>query len=123
MTPIQKKSLFVLLIIASLLILILTIFDIFYDYKWQQSILAIYGIILIASIVLVFIETKKKKEDDTFQNLKEFENAFKQNLSHFQCPNCNKRFSLNKSEYIKNNKTNFSCPSCGSIGKIIFKSS
>ena len=116
MTSVRSKLPFVAMILLACVVLILSLWDIIYERQWIQGILALYGILAILTIVLLFLRTQKKSTDANA--VKEFEKTLEGKLYHFKCPNCNGIFAVKKSK--RNNKKPFTltCPDCGYIGKI-----
>lgn len=117
MTWVQRRLPFILIILLSCIVLILSIWDIIYNQEWIQGILAVYGILIILAIVLLFLKTKEKSVETT-PNVEEFEKTLKGKLSHFKCPNCNGIFAIKKSKHNNKNAFILTCPDCGNVGKI-----
>ena len=116
MKPLHSKLPFLIMMLAGICLFITSIWDIYNDQTWLQTIVALYGIIVILTIVLLFIGVKQTPF--TMNNIKEFEKSLEGKLHHFQCPNCNGLFAIKKSK--RNNKQSFSltCPDCGIVGTI-----
>ncbi len=117
MKLIHRKLLFLVIILLSIVILFSSMFDIVYGNEWLQTILAIYAVLIIFTIVLLFLKpTEKIVESGDI--VEEFEKTLKGKLYHFKCPNCNGIFAIKKSK--RNNKKPFTltCPDCGTVGKI-----
>ena len=60
MTLIQRKLLFLVIILLSIVVLFSSLFDIVYGNEWLQTILAIYAVLIIFTIVLLFLSPTKK---------------------------------------------------------------
>ena len=117
MTVAQSKIPFIAIILLACVVLFFSLWSVVYEDQWFQSILALYGILIILAVVLVFLSSKKKSTD--FKHVvKEFEKTLEGKLHHFKCPNCNGIFAIKKSK--RNNKKSFTltCPDCGNIGTI-----
>jgi len=117
MTVAQSKLPFIAIILLACVVLFFSLWSVIYEDQWFQSILALYGILIILAVVLVFLSSKKKSTD--FKHVvKEFEKTLEGKLHHFKCPNCNGIFAIKKSK--RNNKKPFAltCPDCGNVGTI-----
>ena len=117
MILIQHKLLFAAVILSSIIVLFFSIFDILYDEQWLQIVLAVYAVLIIFTIVLLFFAPAKKTAVSK-DIVEEFEKTLEGKLYHFKCPNCQGIFAIKKSS--RNNKKPFTltCPDCGTIGKI-----
>lgn len=115
MTLLRGKLPFITIILLALVILILSLWDIIYNQQWIQRILALYGILIIIVVVLLFLKTKKTTDIDT---VREFEKTLEGKLQHFKCPNCNGIFAIKKSKHENKKPFSLTCPDCGNIGKI-----
>jgi len=115
MTLVYGKLPFIAMIIFAFVVFILSLWDIFYNQQWTQRILALYGIIIILVVVLLFLRTKKSTDVNT---VKEFEKTLKGKLQHYKCPNCNGIFAIKKSKQENKKPFSLTCPDCGNIGKI-----
>lgn len=117
MKLIHRKLLFLVIILLSIVVLFSSMFDIVYGKEWLQIILAIYAILIIFTIVLLFLAPTKKIAESK-DSVEEFEKTLEGKLYHFKCPNCQGIFAIKKSS--RNNKKPFTltCPDCGTIGKI-----
>ena len=113
----KSKLPFIAIILLACVVLFFSLWSIIYEDQWLQSILALYGILIILAVVLVFISSKKKSTD-LKHVVNEFEKTLEGKLHHFKCPNCNGIFAIKKSK--RNNKKSFTltCPDCGNIGTI-----
>ena len=117
MKLIHRKLLFLVIILLSIVVLFSSLFDIVYGNEWLQTILAIYAVLIIFTIVLLFLSPTKKTAGSK-DIVEEFEKTLEGRLYHFKCPNCQGIFAIKKSS--RNNKKPFTlaCPDCGTIGKI-----
>ena len=117
MKLIHRKLLFLVIILLSIVVLFSSLFDIVYGNEWLQTILAIYAVLIIFTIVLLFLSPTKKIAESK-DIVEEFEKTLEGKLYHFKCPNCQGIFAIKKSS--RNNKKPFTltCPDCGTIGKI-----
>ena len=113
----QRKLLFTLIIILSIIVLFSSIFDIVYEKQWLQIILALYAVLIIFAIVLLFLKQTKKIAGSK-DIVEEFEKTLEGKLYHFKCPQCEGIFAIKKSK--RNNKKPFTltCPDCGTVGRI-----
>jgi predicted RNA-binding Zn-ribbon protein involved in translation (DUF1610 family) len=112
----QLRLSFLGILLIALILFLISLWDIFNDQQWYQTILAIYGIILLLAIVMLFIGREEiSKTDDT---VKIFEKTLEGKLHHFKCPSCDGIFAIKKSK--ANNKRSFTltCPDCGTLGSI-----
>ncbi|MCK5112201.1 MAG: hypothetical protein KAQ84_01545, partial [Thermoplasmatales archaeon] len=117
MTATQSKLPFVAIVLLACVVLFFSLWSIIYEDQWLQSILALYGILIILSVVLVSLSSKKKSTE--FKHaIKEFEKTLEGKLYHFKCPSCSGIFAIKKSK--RNNKKPFTltCPDCGNVGTI-----
>ena len=112
----NRILLFFIIIITSIIFLI-SIWSIAFDDQWIQGIMAVYGILLIITLAIVFY-ILNKKSDDVKQAVEKFEKSLEGKLHHFKCPSCNGIFAIKKSK--RDNKKSFSltCPDCGYFGTI-----
>ncbi len=108
--PMQKKLLFLLIILTAITTFILSLWDILYQNDWFASIMAAYGILFIGSILIFIIE---KKIPTT-----KIEDTLKGDISHYKCPQCNYIFTLKKSKKNNHHSFAFVCPTCGTKGTI-----
>jgi len=113
----QRKLFFALIIILSFIVLFSSIYDIMYDRQWLQIVLALYAVLIIFSIVLLFLKQTKKIAGSK-DSVEEFEKTLEGKLYHFKCPECEGIFAIKKSK--RNNKKPFTltCPDCGNVGRI-----
>lgn len=113
----ENKILLILIIFVASIVFLFSIWSVVYDDQWVQGIMAIYGILLILTLVIVYYIINKKSAD-VKQAVEKFEKSLEGKLHHFKCPGCNGIFAIKKSK--RNNKKSFSltCPDCGYIGTI-----
>jgi len=113
----RHKLLFVVILFLSIAVLFLSLFDILYDKQWLQIILALYAVLIIFAIVLLFLKQTKKIAGSK-DIVEEFEKTLEGKLYHFKCPQCEGIFAIKKSK--QNNKKPFTltCPDCGTLGRI-----
>jgi predicted RNA-binding Zn-ribbon protein involved in translation (DUF1610 family) len=114
---ISRRTLpFIGIIILAFIVLIFSIWDIVYHEQWLERIVALYGILII--LTLLFLVSKEKKTPVVKKNVDEFEKSLKGKLHHFKCPSCGGIFAIKKSKH--NNKKPFSltCPDCGTTGTV-----
>lgn len=112
----QSRLLLRLIILGAILILLTTILDILLELQWLQSVIGIYGILLLLVIVLLFIIlTQSKKPVDPISN---FKKKLEGKLCHYQCPHCNGIFAIKKSKLNNNLTYSMTCPECGLLGSI-----
>jgi predicted RNA-binding Zn-ribbon protein involved in translation (DUF1610 family) len=117
MMKMQRKLIFIIIVVLSILVLCSSLYDIYYDGEWVQVILTLYAILLIITILLLFIKPSKKNTKN--QGLvMEFEKTLEGKLQHFKCPNCQGIFALKKSQANNKNPFSLTCPDCGTVGRI-----
>lgn len=117
MITFRSKHALMVIILLAVVAFLFSLWAILYEDQWLQTILAVYGILIILDLVLVFLSSKKKLAD--FKHVvKEFEKTLEGKLHHFKCPSCNGIFAVKKSK--RNNKKSFmlTCPDCGNVGRI-----
>lgn len=117
MKVIERKLFYFLVIIFTIILFIVSLWSIIYEEQWFQTILALYGILIILTTVLLFL-TLKKKPTLIDNAVKDFKKTLHGKLQHYKCPFCNGIFAIKKSK--SNNKKPFllTCPDCGNAGKI-----
>lgn len=117
MTLTRHKLLFVVILFLSIVVLFLSLFDIIYDKQWLQTILALYAVLIIFAIVLLFLKpTKKTVESGDI--VEEFEKTLEGKLYHFKCPQCEGIFAIKKSKHNNKKPFTLTCPDCGTVGRI-----
>ncbi|MCK4332811.1 MAG: hypothetical protein KAV40_04455 [Thermoplasmatales archaeon] len=117
MTASQSKLPFVAIVLLACAVLFFSLWGIVYEDQWLQSILALYGILIILSVVLVSLSSKKKPTE--FNHVaKEFKKTLEGKLYHFKCPSCNGIFAIKKSKRDNKKPFKLTCPDCGNIGTI-----
>ena len=107
---------FIGLIILGFLVLLFSLWDILYNEQWLERIIALYGILII--ITVLFLVSTMKKKPAKIIPVDNFEKSLKGPLRHFKCPSCGGIFAIKKSK--QNNKKAFTltCPDCGVTGVI-----
>jgi predicted RNA-binding Zn-ribbon protein involved in translation (DUF1610 family) len=118
----SRRSLpFVSIIVLAFMVLLFSIWDIVYNEQWLERIIALYGILII--LTLLFLVSKEKKKLIIKKTVDEFEKSLNGKLHHFKCPSCGGIFAIKKSKH--NNKKPFilTCPDCGNTGTIPSKPS
>jgi predicted RNA-binding Zn-ribbon protein involved in translation (DUF1610 family) len=107
---------FIGIICLGFLVLLLSIWDILANEQWLESIIVLYGILII--LTLLFIVSARKKKPVVKITVDDFEKTLKGGLHHFKCPECGGIFAIKKSK--QNNKKSFTltCPDCGITGII-----
>ncbi len=117
MTAAYSKLPFVAIVLLACVVLFFSFWSIIYEDQWLQSILALYGILIILSVVLVSLSSKKKPKE--FNNAaKEFKKTLGGKLYHFKCPSCNGIFAIKKSKRDNKKPFTLTCPDCGNVGTI-----
>ncbi|UCF12834.1 MAG: hypothetical protein JSW06_00905 [Thermoplasmatales archaeon] len=117
MTVAHSKLPFVAIVLLACAVLFLSIWSIVYEDQWLQSILALYGVLIILLVVLVSLSSKKKPKE--FNNAaKEFKKTLGGKLYHFKCPSCNGIFAIKKSKRDNKKPFKLTCPDCGNVGSI-----
>jgi predicted RNA-binding Zn-ribbon protein involved in translation (DUF1610 family) len=103
------------------MVFVFSLWDIVYNEQWLERIIALYGILII--LTLLFLVSKERKKPAVNKTVDEFEKSLKGKLQHFKCPLCGGIFAIKKSKH--NNKTPFTltCPDCGRTGTISSKPS
>ncbi len=127
MTSIKSKIPFIAIIILICLVFFFTLWDIIYEeqllqllnfiFKRQmlQKLLILYSILTIFVIVLIFSQMAKKSETILHYRGK-FEKSLKSNTRRFKCPNCNRIFTIKKSEGNYDSSLLITCPWCRTMG-------
>ena len=112
----QNKYIQLLPPVLALLILIIALWDFLTDQQFITPILAIYAILLIFTIILLYLQIQGQQHGN--HAIKQFEKSLKGTLHHFKCPNCKSIFAIKKSKI--NNKKPFilQCPTCQTEGLI-----
>ena len=107
---------FIGLIILGFLVLVFSLGDILYNEHWLERIIALYGILIILTVLFLISAIKKKPAEKI--KVDDFEKSLKGTLRHFKCPSCGGIFAVKKSK--QNNKKAFTltCPDCGITGVI-----
>ena len=107
---------FIGIIFLSFLVLLFSIWDILYNEKWLERIIALYGILLV--LTLLFIVSLEMRKPATKAIVDDFEKTLEGKLQHFKCPSCGGYFAIKKSK--TNNKKPFTltCPDCGQTGTV-----
>ena len=95
MILIQHKLLFAAVILSSIIVLFFSIFDILYDEQWLQIVLAVYAVLIIFTIVLLFFAPAKKTAVSK-DIVEEFEKTLEGKLYHFKFKNCQVLFAIKK---------------------------
>jgi predicted RNA-binding Zn-ribbon protein involved in translation (DUF1610 family) len=107
---------FICIIILAFLVLLSSIWDILYNEKWLLGIMALYGILLI--LTLLFLVSKERKKPAAEKTVDEFEKTLKGRLQHFKCPACGGIFAIKKSKHNNKKPFTLTCPDCGRTGTI-----
>ena len=115
MTAVQSKLSFFVIGLVACAVFLLSLWSIVYEFGWLQSVLALYGILIIIVIVLVFLSLKKKPAEHI---VKEFEKTLEGKLHHFKCPSCSGIFAIKKSKRDNKKPFTLTCPDCGNVGTI-----
>jgi predicted RNA-binding Zn-ribbon protein involved in translation (DUF1610 family) len=117
----RKTAPFVAIIILAFVVFLFSLWDIVYNEQWLERIIALYGILVILTVL--FLVSKEKKKPVVKKTVDEFEKSLKGKLHHFKCPLCDGIFAIKKSK--QNNKKSFTltCPDCGTIGTVPSKPS
>ena len=119
---IPRKTLpFIGIIFLAFIVLLFSIWDIIYHELWLERIIALYGILII--LTLLFLVSKEKKKPVVKKNIDEFEKSLKGKLHHFKCPSCGGIFAIKKSKYNNKKPFTLTCPDCGTTGTIPSKPS
>jgi predicted RNA-binding Zn-ribbon protein involved in translation (DUF1610 family) len=122
MSRITRRTVpFVAIMFFAFLVFVFSLWDILYDEQWLERIIALYGILILLTVL--FFVSQEKKKPVVKKTVDEFEKSLKGKLQHFKCPSCGGIFAIKKSKH--NNKKPFSltCPDCGMTGMISSKPS
>jgi predicted RNA-binding Zn-ribbon protein involved in translation (DUF1610 family) len=107
---------FIGIILLGLFVFLLSLWDILYQEHWMERIIALYGILIILTLLLtVSVGRKKPAEKKTVD---EFEKTLKGTLHHFKCPSCGGIFAIKKSTQDNKKPFSLTCPDCGVTGTI-----
>jgi predicted RNA-binding Zn-ribbon protein involved in translation (DUF1610 family) len=112
---------FVGIICLAFLVLLFSILDILYNEKWLERIIALYGILII--LTLLFLVSKEWKKPVEKKTVDEFEKSLKGRLQHFKCPSCGGVFAIKKSKHNNKKPFTLTCPDCGTTGTVPSKPS
>lgn len=110
------KLLYVLLLIVSIVVFIISIYDILYEQGLLLGVFSIYTVLLVVSIVFLIIQ--KTPDETSYCTLNN--TAMKktqEKIHHFKCPECKEIFAIKKPTDTTKPFT-LTCPSCGIIGRI-----
>jgi len=109
MSFIQSRLPYGIIFIWACIIFFFTLWDIFYQKEWQQELLAVYGILLILAVVLIFLRSVHKIDETASEE---------EQMVYYQCPSCQEIFSISKSQRDAEEFFTLTCPDCGKTGKI-----
>jgi transcription elongation factor Elf1 len=111
------KPFFIILTIVSIIVFIISFYDILYEKGLMIGIFAIYIILLIVSIVVLVLQ--KTPEEPYYHTLNNIEiKKTQENIHHFKCPECKEIFAIKKTTSNTTKPFTLTCPSCGIIGRI-----
>lgn len=113
----ENKLFFILIILLAFFIFVFSLWSIVYEDQWLQGIMALYGILIIILLVIVFY-ILNKKPFHLKKAVKEFEKTLEGKLHHFKCPACNGIFAIKKSKHDNKKSFTLTCPDCGNVGTI-----
>lgn len=116
MSWIKSKWPFVIFILLSLCVFILTIYDTIFYMEWKIFLIASYIVLVVLIIITIIIRRKKPLRQ--IGSIEEFEKSLKGRLYHFKCPICNGIFAVKKSKSNDKRPVKMNCPDCGSFGFI-----
>jgi predicted RNA-binding Zn-ribbon protein involved in translation (DUF1610 family) len=122
MTIISRRTIpFIAIIFFAFLVFLFSLWDILYHEQWLERIIALYGILILLTIL--FLISREKKKPIVQKPVENFEQSLEGKLQHFKCPSCGGIFAIKKSK--QNNKQPFTltCPDCGMTGFIPSKPS
>ena len=114
----ENKLFFLFLILIAILLFIISLWSIVYEDQWLQGIMALYGILILILLVIVFYILNKKPVRIK-KAVKEFEKTLEGKLYHFKCPTCNGIFAIKKSRQENKKSFTLTCPDCGNVGTIL----
>ena len=112
----KSKNIIILILLLSLVVFILSIYDIFYDKGWMVFLIVFYVFLLIISFVWYFLLYNKKPKENL--SITDFEKTLSGGLYHFKCPICNGTFAVKKSRSNNKKPVEMTCPDCGANGVI-----
>lgn len=113
---IKSKWPFIIFILLSLCVFILTIYVLIFNLEWKIFLIALYTLLII--IIILTIIFRRSKKIRHIGSIEEFEKSLKGGLYHFKCPTCNGIFALKKSKSNNKRPIKMNCPDCGSFGII-----
>jgi predicted RNA-binding Zn-ribbon protein involved in translation (DUF1610 family) len=114
-TIVNRSNLpFIGIIIFACMVLIFSLWDIIYNEKWLERIIALYGILII--LCVLFLVSKEKKSLSAGTSVEEFEKSLSGKLHHFKCTSCGGVFAIKKSNMNNKNPFKLTCPDCGETG-------
>ncbi|DAC72964.1 MAG TPA: hypothetical protein DSN98_02665 [Thermoplasmata archaeon] len=113
----SRRSLpFISIILLAFLVFVFSIWDIINNEQWLERVIALYGILII--LTLLFLVSKEKRKSFVKTNVDEFEKSLKGKLYHFKCPFCGGIFAIKKSKHNNKKPFTLTCPDCGTTGTV-----
>jgi predicted SprT family Zn-dependent metalloprotease len=110
------KKILLIITIIGVIVLLISLFDIVFNFSLMLTLIILYMILLILSFTLIIIY--KYSNVKGLNNIKQFEKTLKGGLYHFKCQTCNGIFAIKRSKSNNNKPIKMSCPDCGEIGFI-----
>jgi predicted RNA-binding Zn-ribbon protein involved in translation (DUF1610 family) len=112
----RKTIPFISITCGACIVLLFSLWDIVYQEQWLERIIALYGILIV--LTLLFLVSTEKKKPVVVQTAEEFEKSLQGTLHHFRCPCCGGMFAIKKSKQDNKKSFTITCPDCGTTGLI-----
>lgn len=111
---------FALTAIASVLLFIISIYDIVsLQERFRYWLIASIALVIISILIFFYMYRSSRKQMDPVIL---FEKTLQGGLYHYQCSRCKGIFALKESRKNNSRDLTLSCPGCGAIGRISSKS-
>ncbi|MFO7677317.1 MAG: hypothetical protein R6V50_02910 [Thermoplasmatota archaeon] len=111
------KPLLIIFIILSIVVFLISFYDILYEKGWTIVVFALYAVFFIIALSLLFILPAIKENDTGISKTKSLK-KLERELNNYKCPECKAIFSIKKTQSNTNKPFTITCPTCGIIGKI-----
>ena len=111
---------FAITAIASVLLFIISIYDIVsLQERFRYWLIASIALVIISILIFFYMYRSSRKQMDPVIL---FEKTLQGGLYHYQCSRCKGIFALKESRKNNSRDLTLSCPGCGAIGRISSKS-
>jgi len=107
---------FAITAITSILLLLFSVYDIFFlQERFRYWLLGSIGLVIISILLFLFMNYSSRKQMDPVVL---FEKTLHGGLYHFQCSRCKGMFALKESRKNDIQELTLTCPDCGAVGRI-----